>query len=241
MGATHCCAGPQQASQLDSDKLVVASKPVHTRPIKKEDAHKEQLKAQAHEKREKSSSALWKRGASAIAELSSFRKFLKKHHASPGDAFDAMFKDSLLHGDKVGRDGFVDGSLKAGFEGDAGILFDLLKDDDMSVTRDNFQQVLKIKGDDFTRVVQQAMESNKFMDKACCHRASKDSTGTSISNNPSITSISTCDDTPPMSPTMGKSKRNEGTRSSNEKPKKQSSIRGQGETKSRSVSFKLRT
>jgi hypothetical protein len=241
MGATQCCAGPEQASKLDSDKLVPAIK-YDTTPIKKEGESKEQLKAQPHGKSEKSSSALWKLGASATAELCSFRKFLKNHYASPGDAFDAMFKDCLLHGHKVGRDGFVDGSLKAGFEGDAGILFDLLKDNEMSVTRDNFKQILKNKGDDFARVVEQVMESKKLMDEACCHRASKESTGTSNSDidHPSIASISTCDNTPLISPKMGKSQRNEGERSSNEKPEKHSSVRGQGRTKSRSTSPKLR-
>jgi hypothetical protein len=107
--------------------------------------------------------SLWSKCKEAVHEFRSFQTFLRKRYSSPGDAF-----DFLVEGCKesptgcVSREDFtrlVGG--EAGFKGDTGLVFAMLKGGDDCITRDNFKKRLKARpnkeGDAFAAVVGQAV------------------------------------------------------------------------------------
>jgi len=244
MGATQCCSVERVASsKLSKDRLAEGSSPILVRNAAEENR---QITNDVSKK-----SGLWERGAKAASQLRLFRSFLKQHFTCPGDAFDEMFQGCILPGQKVEKDVFVVCSRRMGFEGDAGLLFDLVKDKDMLVSRDTFKSCLKNTENSFAGVVKQVMESKKTSsdDSRSSSDDSRRSSNSSSDNGRcsfqsdtrSVASMSTSASTPPLSPKLPAKKKQEGTQKKIlEQPEKRPSKPVQNETRSQCISPKLR-
>lgn len=168
--------------------------------------------------------AMWARCKQAVEELRQFRKFLQGQYASPGVAFDKLFE--RCSGAFVGRDAFTECSRRAGFQGDAGLVFDLLKDAEEGIAREGFIRRLKAvktkPGQDFMAVVELAVAAaalkNPRDDKGdAANRKSSRGRSQSRSNSKQLTrkkskeSIATVStrapSTPPLSPKSDEGKR----------------------------------
>lgn len=112
--------------------------------------------------------SLWAKCKDAVHEFRRFQKFLMKHFSSPSQAFDILFEGCQ---GRVVRGEFKRLTEKAGFRGDTGLVFAMLKDGaDEYITRDSFRQRLKTRasktGDDFLAVVGQAIAAAALQEKS---------------------------------------------------------------------------
>merc|ERR1719473_724172 len=115
--------------------------------------------------------SLWAKCKNAVGELSRFQKFLRRRYSEPSHAFNMIFKECKRTGaENITREDFMHHVEKAGFKGDHGVLFVMLKDGASDfVTRHSFCQRIKIRdgkrGERFLAVVKQATTTAALVDK----------------------------------------------------------------------------
>lgn len=87
-----------------------------------------------------------KAASGSLVELDSFGAFIRRRYRSPGDAFDEMFKTEsndefgrVYKAQRVDREIFEQRCAAAGFNGRAGLIFDLLKGTDDCIRRSSFK------------------------------------------------------------------------------------------------------
>lgn len=168
MGATQGCSSIEKAT---------ASVLQATRPASKiVDAPVQNAKVNVSAARHRTIISLWAKCKNAVRELSRFQKFLRRHYSTPNQAFHMIFKNKEceridgLDGEYVTRDDFMHLVEKAGFKGDSGALFVMLKDDAGDfVTLHSFLQRLKVcgnaRGEKFFAVVKKAVTTAALVDK----------------------------------------------------------------------------
>jgi len=165
MGATQAQCVSIERSQPCG--LIKAVSPVNTIGRSTSSTAKSISKSTSNSKNAAPAQSLWAKCKDAVQEFRGFQAFLMKQYSSPNHAFDSLFngEDSPEGRNVIVRKDFIRRMEKAGFKGDTGVVFAMLKDGkDDFITRESFKQRLRAlgkakgdKGDKFLVVVGQAV------------------------------------------------------------------------------------
>jgi len=169
MGATQGCSSIEKGHSCTVLQPTRPASTIEHAPVK-------DSKTDVAAVRHRTIISLWAKCKNAVRELSRFQKFLRRRYSTPNESFVQIFKECERHDGAIGgyvtREDFMHHVEKAGFRGDSGALFVMLKDGAGDfVTRHSFLQRLKVRsngnerGDKFFAVVKQAVTTATLVDK----------------------------------------------------------------------------